>query len=347
LAGDALRRPRGLLRNRHLQSLWSVLPTLGALRRRSAGLRAASQPLLLDCGRGTRLQAFYSSSPQGTAPRARRLALLLHGWEGSADARCVLSLAAVLYQSGFEVLRLNLRDHGATHHLNREIFHSCRLDDVSGALDAIAMRFPRALLYLAGFSLGGNFWLRAAAQAGLPEGIRGIVAISPVLDPARTLEALERGPQLYQRYLQQRWARSLRLKQRAWPGAHDFRAALRAVDLRHMTAALVPQHTPYASVEEYLEGYALSAQRLARIRIPCGVLLAEDDPLVPIEQLAELPLPASVQLQRTRYGGHCGFVERVRSATLAERFVLEQFARFDEPGHAAARTVPHSDAPAA
>jgi len=60
-----------------------------------------------------------------------RVAILLHGWEGSAEATYVLSLGSLLLSHGFDVVRLNLRDHGATHHLNREIFHSCRLPEWS------------------------------------------------------------------------------------------------------------------------------------------------------------------------------------------------------------------------
>ena len=60
---------------------------------------------------------------------AQRLAVLLHGWEGSAASLYILSLAQRLFDHGYEVLRLNLRDHGDTYHLNRELFHSCRLPE--------------------------------------------------------------------------------------------------------------------------------------------------------------------------------------------------------------------------
>ena len=67
--------------------------------------------------------------------------VLLHGWEGSADSLYVLSLAQLLFEQRFEVVRLNLRDHGDTHHLNRELFHSCRLPEVVGAVRALQQRF--------------------------------------------------------------------------------------------------------------------------------------------------------------------------------------------------------------
>jgi uncharacterized protein len=355
--GDTLSlhfRPRAPLRSAHLQSTLGSLPPLGLLvRYRARTLLAAAQILLLDCGDGVRLQAEYSASVSGRAEvtagtgtgtgvgsgvgvgagvsaleHGRRLAVLLHGWEGSARSSCVLSLGAALHAGGYEVLRLNLRDHGGTQHLNREIFHSCRLPEVVGAVRAIAGCFAGVPLYLAGFSLGGNFLLRVAAQAGLPASVRGVVAVSPVLEPAATLRALEQGPALYRQTLLWRWSRSLRLKQRAWPGVHDFSALIRLADLRAMTAALVREHTGLAGIDEYLRGYAITGERLAALPVPCAVLLAEDDPLVPASDLRRLSLSPELRVWRARFGGHCGFLDAWAAPSAADRFVLERFAAF-------------------
>ncbi len=71
--------------------------------------------MLLDCGEGVRLQAFVSSPRHSTGLPV----VLNHGWEGSAESLYVLSLAQRLFEQGFDVVRLNLRDHGETHQLNR------------------------------------------------------------------------------------------------------------------------------------------------------------------------------------------------------------------------------------
>jgi predicted alpha/beta-fold hydrolase len=316
-------RPAALLRSGHLQSMLGSLPPLTLLARRGAApLRAAAQRLLLDCGQGVRLQGWYSRA-WGT-----RIAVLLHGWEGSAESSCMLSLGTLLYANGYDVLRLNLRDHGGTHSLNRDIFHSCRLPDVLGALQAIAQRWQAAPLYLAGFSLGGNFMLRAAAQAALPAAVRGVVAISPVLDPAATLLALEQGLPLYRRSLVRRWSRSLRDKQRAWPGVHDFTGLRRLRDLRRMTAALVCAHTEFADIDAYLQGYAIIGSRLQRLQTRCCLLLAEDDPLIPAGDLDRLAPSSRLSIWRSRYGGHCGFMQGLRLPSAADRFVLQQFEAF-------------------
>jgi predicted alpha/beta-fold hydrolase len=344
LAADALNanaleyEPGGLLRSGHLQTvLGSVWPVAWLTRRRAARLRDTAQELLLDCGDEVRLQAFWSSAAGGRAVEAagvRRVAVLLHGWEGSAEATYVLSLGSLLLAHGFDVVRLNLRDHGQTHHLNREIFHSCRLPEVVGAMRALAERFAGARLYLAGFSLGGNFMLRVAADARAPAAIAGVVAVSPVLDPQVTLTALERGPSIYQRSFLTRWSRSLRIKESAWPGVHDFTPTLRLKALRSMTADLVARYTEFPTLEAYLEGYAVTGDRLAGLRVPARVLLAEDDPIVPAADLKRLAPSPQLTVVRSRYGGHCGFGDGVARPSVADRFVLAQFESF---GSTAAR----------
>jgi uncharacterized protein len=340
LAADALNfQPAGFLRNGHLQTvLGSVWPVSWLIRRRAARLLADSEELLLDCGDEVRLQAFVAYADRTGGAAARRVAILLHGWEGSATATYVLSLGSLLLSHGFDVVRLNLRDHGATHHLNREIFHSCRLAEVVGAIRALALRYAGARLFLAGFSLGGNFMLRVAADARVPDSVAGAVAVSPVLDPEVTLAALETGPALYRNSFLKRWSRSLRRKQRAWPGVHEFDPMLRLKDLRAMTAGLVATCTDFPSLAAYLEGYAVTGERLATLHMPASVLLAEDDPIVPATDLTRLACPPQLTVVRSRYGGHCGFGTSIAGPSSADRFVLEQFARFERiAGAAAAR----------
>ncbi len=314
-------RPPLWLGNRHVQSILPSLPQRrGRLKQRLRPVLAASRAMLLDCGDGVRLQAFQAIPARGDSEASTRAAVLLHGWEGSADSVYVLSLAQQLYERGFEVLRLNLRDHGDTQHLNRELFHSCRLPEVIGALRCVQARLAGKPLHLAGFSLGGNFMLRVAAQAeeaGLR--IAKVVAISPVLDPEATLDALESGFGAYHRYFIRKWMRSLRLKQLAWPGEYDFAELLRMTSLRGMTAELVRRFTQFGSLEEYLRGYSIVGPRLAGLSVPATLITAVDDPIIPARDLERLAPSAALRVVVTRRGGHCGFLERVSGWTWAER----------------------------
>jgi predicted alpha/beta-fold hydrolase len=252
--------------------------------------------------------------------------VLLHGWEGSARSLYVLSLAQTLFDHGFDVVRLNLRDHGDTHHLNRDLFHSCRLGEVVGAVRRLQWLFADKPLLLAGFSLGGNFMLRIAAaapSAGLQ--LHRAIGVSPVLDPARTLDALETGWALYRRYFVLKWSRSLRRKQTHWPGEFDFSRLLDSGDLRRMTDELVLQHSGYSDVREYFQGYALTGERLAGLQVPSVILTALDDPIIPAADLERLARPDALRIQTTRHGGHCGFFDSLAGPSWADRFILREF----------------------
>ena len=319
--------PRGLLRNRHLQSIApSLAPRRQLVLRQAAPLVAASTELLLDGGEGVRLQAFHAKPAQPNG----RLAVLLHGWEGSADATYLLSLGQALFDEGCEVIRLNLRDHGNTQHLNRGLFHSCLLPEVAAAVTDCAQRFAGRKLWLVGFSLGGNFMLRVAAlpsSAALQ--LAGVVAVSPVLDPARAMQALDDGLWIYRRYFVHKWSRSLMRKQAVWPDEYDFRQLLRDGDLRRMTATLIAQHTHYPSLEEYFAGYAITGERLATLTAPAVILAADDDPIIPVADLARLASSPLLRVVRTVHGGHTGFLEALGAGSWANQFVLAQMSGSD------------------
>ncbi|HYL00742.1 MAG TPA: alpha/beta fold hydrolase [Steroidobacteraceae bacterium] len=313
-------RPPLWLRNPHVQSILATsFVRRGRIVRQAAPLVGAERELLLECGAGVRLQCFVSSPLRSSG----RPVLVLHGWEGSAASIYVLSLAQLLFERGFEVVRLNLRDHGETHHLNRELFHSCRLPEVIGAVQALQGHFPGQALSAVGFSLGGNFLLRVAARARESSlDLARVIAISPVLEPADTLIALETAMPGYQGYFVRKWWRSLRKKQAAWPDSYDF-AAVRG-GLRAMTAELVRRHSEFATLEDYLNGYSITGERLASLAVPAHILTSLDDPMIPAGGLARLARPAALTVTVTRYGGHCGFLDSLAGLTFAERLVLEQ-----------------------
>jgi len=51
-----------------------------------------------------------------------------------------------------------------------------------------------------------------------------------------------------------------------------------------------------------------SAPLVPRIRVPCRILFAEDDPFIDPTVLDHLELPPNVQVLKTPRGGHLGFL---------------------------------------
>ena len=173
--GSAYRPPRWL-RNPHVQSVLSSMPL-----RRAAGLRelrrlgAETTEHIITVEDGVRLQGFHSQLPKSDAP-SRGLVLLLHGWEGSSESSYMRHTAAQLLARGFEVFRLNFRDHGDTHHLNEGMFHSNRIDEVVPRPGIAHARPHTAQTVFYGKSLvTGRFVLLSPGLDGLAFGADAVV----------------------------------------------------------------------------------------------------------------------------------------------------------------------------
>ena len=316
-------QPPRLLRNPHLQS---VLGSSSLRRRRGLRALAASGAVtsehILNGGNGARLQGWHSRIP-GREPAG--MALLLHGWEGSAESGYMRLTAAHLLAGGLDVFRLNFRDHGDTHHLNEGIFHSNRLDEVMHAALDVSRRFASGPVRLAGYSLGGNHALRLglrAGVAGLP--LRHIAAVCPLVDPATTMASMERAPQLYDWYFRRKWRSSLLRKRALFPEQHGYDDATLALDMRSLTAWLAERYAGFGSVEEYFDSYSIAGDRLAALDVPASILMAEDDPVIPFADFRQWRLPATAGLEVGRWGGHWALVVDLSGDGFAERWVAER-----------------------
>lgn len=299
-------RPPPGLRHRHVQTMLSSMPVYAFVTRgRTKALLDASREEIIDCGDGVRLMGVMSARKSA----ARGLVILLHGWEGCADSSYMLSAGATLYEHGYDVFRLNFRDHGATQALNEELFHSCRIHEVVNAVRAIQDRHRAPRTVLVGFSLGGNFALRVAVRAaGAGIDLDRIVAVCPVLRPSNTMQALETGLWVYRRYFLKRWRRSLAAKARCFPGLYDFGDLRRLRTLSATTEFLVTRYSGFPDLETYLDGYAITGSALQGLEVPARIIAAEDDPVIPARDLADLAPGSALSVSLFRRGGHCGFV---------------------------------------
>ncbi len=299
----------------HLNPPWWLKPAGVQTVLASAGLRAWGNNPMLDAARevilttreGVRLLGYVSRlSP----PHDRGLVILLHGWEGSSSSTYIRTTGRFLFKLGFDVLRLNLRDHGPSHHLNKGIFYAVLLDEVFDAVRQIVAAEQGKPVFLAGFSLGGNFALRIARQcmATPISGLRHVVAISPVLDPDKATDRIDSSRWIL-KYFLKKWRRSLAIKQRLYPQDYDFSSLMAIDSIREMTERLLARYSSYDSAEAYFKEYTLLDGDLRGVAVPTTIITAEDDPIIPIADFLELHTSPATRLIVQPYGGHNGFLE--------------------------------------
>ena len=340
-------RPAPGLRSPHVQSIIASMKLRRwALRVKPSGLRRAAESCLVTTSDGTRLEAWLSRQ----AGESRGTVLMFPGWEGHQDSIYMLTIGTRLYAAGWDVVRLNFRDHGDTHHLNEGLFHSCLLDEMIEGVKQCAELAPQRPLIVGGCSLGGNFALRVGIRREAERiPVDGVFGIGPVIDAHNTLAAMEGTLSVYQRYFIRKWLASLSHKGELFPDRYDMRPALQMETVREVTDWLVRQgHIQMPSLDDYLRGYSLNDGSLKRLEIPALMLVSRDDPIIPFGDFPDLELGPETVVEVAEHGGHCGFVDTWTLRSWLERRIDQVLGAppFDRPRPLAGASAPAVEAKA-
>lgn len=304
-------RPARGLSNPHLQSILSSMGPRKILEpQRAKKLTKHAEEVVIETPEGVKLLAYLTKQCSVSSLKANGLAIILHGWEGSSDSLYVLSTGRKLLAAGYDVLRLNLRDHGDSHHLNDEVFNSTRLQEVIDAVKLACEAWGGQHNVLCGYSLGGNFSIRVARFAQEADiNLHQVVAICPVLHPPTTMEALNNGVSLYEQYFVRKWKKSLNTKLSHFPNL-DFGPALpKLKTLDEMNDFFVLGYTDFEQTNDYFEAYAIVGDFLAELSTPTTIITSADDPMIPPAQLKELAPSDYLTVELEEFGGHCAFIK--------------------------------------
>lgn len=314
--------PRPWLANGHLMTIWSWA------RARSFPRLPQPEARFFDVEPGTRVlsHCFWQTD------RSRHpLLIALHGLEGSSAAHYMQGMADKAFARGFSVILLNQRNCGGTESLCDGLYHSGLTADVAHVIEEVTSRDRIARLVVAGYSLGGNLALKLAGDYGStpPPQLRGVCAVSPVMELGRCVEALERRSNML---YQLNFVRALRARMRRKNLTHPGRFAMDRLSgvwtVRAFDEAYTAPSFGFAGANDYY--HRASAFRVVSgITVPALIITAEDDPFVPTEPFRDPALTANpnITVVVTKYGGHCGFVGPV-SDDSDGYWAEEQIARF-------------------
>ena len=111
-------------------------------------------------------------------------------------------------------------------------------------------------------------------------------------------------------------------KMRAFPDTYNFSNLKQFSSLREMTDHFVTTYSGFPDLHTYLRGYALTGARLSELEILSTMLLAEDDPVIPIAGLDRIARVPSLTVERSTFGGHCGFLVDYWMRSWLDEYVL-------------------------
>lgn len=303
--------PPRWLRNGHTQTILASLArrSLTPERERAYVQGAITEDIRSSVGAVLRVKLNLHQAP---AP----LIVLIHGWLGSAESSYMLSTGGSLWREGFATARINLRDHGDTSHLNAELYHSGRTDEVVATIENLRSRHGLAGCAVVGFSLGGNFALRVARAISLPA-----LGICPAVDPADTLRQIDGGPgsTVYRNYFLRKWQRALVAKATAFPELYDFSRAYTLRSVSSLTDYFVQYHSEFRNTRSYFDAYDLTDKALDGVK--ATILIAADDPIIPRATFRKLP--PSLSIVETPTGGHNAFLKDRSLSSWSDEYVIE------------------------
>ena len=245
---------------------------------------------------------------------ARPAILLLHGLEGSSHAHYMAGISDKAWAAGWNVVRLNQRNCGNTEHLSRGLYHSGLTHDALFVIREIVQRDAIGAIAVAGYSLGGNIALKLAGELGdsAPAELAAVCAVSPTMDLARCVAALERRSNvLYHWNFVRNLKARMRRKAAAVPGVFSLEPLDQVRTVRAFDEAYTAPHHGFRDAADYY--YRASALRVAaRIRVPTLIITAQDDPFVPDTPFRgpEVSGNPHITVVMTPHGGHCAYVER-------------------------------------
>jgi len=238
--------------------------------------------------------------------------LLLHGLNASSDAHYMKGIAAKAFARGMNVVRLNQQNCGGTERLSVGLYHSGLTADPRRVIDELIAVDRLPAIVVAGYSLGGNLALKLAAEYGdaAPAPVRGVAAVSPIIEIGECVRALElRENLLYQWNFVKDLKAFMRRKDRVWPGRFDLSKLGTIRTVRDFDEAYTAPYFGFAGAADYY--HRASAMRIIdRLRIPALVIAAEDDPFVPAEPFRNPKVTGNpnIHLAFCEHGGHCAFV---------------------------------------
>ncbi len=296
--------PHPILRNSHLMT---IIP--GFLPRKNlANFKKSGTPRLFRVNNDAEVLGYCHFQKDSDKPTL----IVLHGLEGSSESSHVLGIGYKAFQEGFSVVRLNMRNCGGTMQYSTTLYNAGMWHDLRAVMKSLHKEDRIENFALAGYSLGGNLILNACARhdASLKFNIKGACAVSPAIDLANAVRAIERPEnRIYQDWFLRTLKRKIVEKSKQHPDIYDPSALKDVLTIRQFDDVFTAPHGGYGNADRYYRE-ASSYAYLKHIKIPTLIISAEDDPLVPIDCFSEVQnLSPFIELLITKFGGHGGFLQ--------------------------------------
>ncbi len=291
-------KPAWWLPGGHLQTLWS------SFKRRKFSLKTVRERFILPDKDFIDLD-WVESENNNSGP----IVIVMHGLEGSIKSSYVRGILSALKHSGFRAVLMNFRGCSGEHNHTTKAYHAGETGDFDFLIQTLHARYPDTKLAAIGFSLGGNVLLKYLGETQANNFLSCAVAVSVPFLLNRSADRMQAGFSIiYQKKLLALLRKKMINKNKLLPLPVDINSIKNIKNFWQFDADITAKLYGFKDASEYYKESS-SAHYLSSIEIPTLILHARNDPFlyadaIPLQSM----LPACVQLQLSKSGGHVGFV---------------------------------------
>lgn len=259
------------------------------------------------------------------------LAILIHGLEGSAESKYMLSTANELNGRGIDTVSFNLRGCSGEDNWLLGTYHSGKTEDVHFVVNHILDNYDYENIIIVGFSLGGNLTLKYMGEYAdvLSPKIKGAIATSVPIDLTSSEQEMDK---LKNKLYIEEFLKTIRLKvlEKSFKFPEfelDKDKLFKAKRFKHLEQLYTVPVFGFDSPEDYWLK-ASSKPYLSKINKPTLLINAKDDSFLgeecfPYEEAGDSEF---FFLEATKYGGHVGFVSSFKQSE--SRWLEKRISRF-------------------
>ena len=294
--------PKGLLKNRHIQTLYATFFRKPLLKNIEVEKFTLSDGDFVE-------SVWNNETPKDATP----IVTIFHGLAGSIHSPYIQGLMYELEKKGFASVVMHFRGCYQKENLRPRAYHSGDTGDAKEWIEYLQKKYPNSKLYTVGFSLGGNMMLKLLGEWGTSSPIASAVSISAPMQLNISADTIEKGfAKNYQEYLLKPLRATLIKKYQKFDMKKeigiDTSMVAKIKTIREFDERYTAVIHGFKSANEYYQKCS-AKQFLKDITTPTLIIHALDDPfMTPLVLPKKSAISTNIKLEVLENGGHVGFV---------------------------------------
>lgn len=251
---------------------------------------------------------------------SHKLAIFIPGLEGNSEKTNMTSLLQKINRTGWDVVIFNYRGSFGPNNLLKS-YNGGDIEDLTLVIEHVQKNYEQ--IVLVGCSIGGNVAIKYAGIKGknINKKITHVATFSSPLTDLKEVTLKVSSNWIYNNYFLSTYKEKIKEKHQKMP---DYPVKKIKNLMDYDKYYIVPYFKEFKDLDDYYEKSS-SLKYIGNITIPVYTIISQDDPFL-TKNTINLTYEAAIisksfVMEKTNYGGHCGFLTGLSDNYYEDRIV--------------------------